>query len=191
MGAGERVAAGAREVFNCVRPSISDILFLRFVPLLEAIMHKAKLKNAWLLTWIGTNELSQDQDRQIIAIMPSKTSSSKIHNLVVFLYRRSVNTAFGMASSGGKRSSNGSDYSHRDNAVHRVFYGQNPWVFARLVGNLRVEYEDNCDVEHVYWTELAYMRPDKPGAMPTVVTAASEEHIVRKVRQLLFDIFQH
>jgi hypothetical protein len=146
--------------------------------------------NAWLLTWEGTCGPALIVDKKIVAIISSRRSSSAVEEIVDILYRRSVDSAFDMSFLANKRKQREKQYKHIHSQPSRFFYGHNPCIYARIVFNLKVERNELLQMEHVQWTEPAYLQIERPGTLPTEVEPAREKELVRTLRPLSLDIYE-
>jgi hypothetical protein len=145
--------------------------------------------NAWLLTWEGTTGPARSEDDKIVAILSGRLSPGSIELVVDALYTRCIWMAESHVLNAHKRKGRDAQFRHTASQPDRIFYGANPCIFARIVTNLRVETDDERQVEHVAWTERAYLRIKEPGGMPVEVEPALEKRLTRKLKPLAPDIF--
>ena len=145
---------------------------------------------AWLLTWEGTYGPALVADKKIVAIISSSRSSNVIEDMVDILYSRSVDSAYDMAFLANKRGERKSEYKHSYSQPHRLFYGRNPCIYARIVSDLKVERDEDRKIECVRWIEPPYRRIEKPGALPIEVEPASEKKLIRTFAPLSLDIYE-
>jgi len=147
--------------------------------------------NAWLITWEGTSGPAPVSDKKIVAIISGRRSSKAIREMVDLLYCRSVHSAYDMALFLNKRRLREQQYWHVCSQPDRFFYGHNPFIFARIVSNFRVEQDEARRLERVQWTEPPYLQIEKPGALPVEIEPAVERELIRTLRPLSPDIYEH
>lgn len=145
---------------------------------------------AWLLTWEGTTGPASCPDKQLIAIFSARYSPKTIEMFADLIYSRSVESAYDMAHFANKRKVRRRQYRYGYSLPTRLFYGQNPCIFARIVSDLRVERDEVRRIEYVRWTEPAYLRVESPGALPVEVEPASEKELIRAINPLSQDIYR-
>lgn len=145
--------------------------------------------NAWLLTWEGTSGPALDTDKKIVAIISARRNLRAIAMMVDLLYCRSVNTAYRMALFANKKKYRESQYMLVDSTPNRFLYGHNPYIFARVVFNLKIERDEARQLEHIRWTEPPYLHIENQGEMPNEVTPAKEMELVRAFEPLSLDIY--
>jgi hypothetical protein len=146
--------------------------------------------NAWLLTWEGTCGPALIGDKKIVAIISARKSSNVIEEMVDILYRRSVDSASGMAFLANKRRKREDLYKHIYSQPSRLFYGHNPCIYARAVSNLKIERDEARQEEIIRWTEPPYLEVKQVGTLPVEVEPASEKELVRSLRPLSFDLYE-
>lgn len=146
--------------------------------------------NAWLLTWEGTTGPALVPDKKILAIISSRRSAGAVAEIVDTLYCRSVNSAFDMALLANKRKQREHQYKHLCSTFHRIFYGRNPCIFARVVSNLKIERDEARKTELIRWTELPVFQNAESGSTPVQVEPARECQLVRSLEPLSRDIYE-
>lgn len=144
--------------------------------------------NAWLLTWEGTTGPALSDDDKIVAILSGRLSSRSIELVIDALYTRCIWTAESQVLNAHKRKTREAQFRHIYSHGDRIFYGSNPCIFARIVANLRVDTDEENQVEHVTWTEPAYLCIEQPGEMPVDAEPAHEKGLTRKLKPLARDI---
>ena len=146
--------------------------------------------NAWILTWEGTTGPALVPDEKILAILSSRRSSGAVTGIVDTLYCRSVDSAFDMALLANKRRQREYQYKHLRSTIHRIFYGRNPCIFARVVSNLKIERDDARKVELIRWTELPVFQNAESGSTLVQVEPSRECQLVRSLKPLAHDIYE-
>lgn len=86
-----------------------------------------------------------------------------------------------------KRSLREAQFGH-DSYGNRIIYGSDSYDFALVVSDLRVDTDEDQQVEHVAWMAPAYLRVENPGEMLVEVEPAHEMNLTQKVRPLAHDI---
>jgi hypothetical protein len=147
--------------------------------------------NAWILTWEGTSGPALVPEKKIVAIISARRKASTIAEMVDLLYCRAVDSAHDMAVSANKRRLRDNQYQHQYSKPHRLFYGRNPCIYARVVSNLTVERDEGRGVERIRWTDPPYLRVVNSGEMPVEVEPAIDREVVRLLRPLSLDVYGH
>ena len=147
--------------------------------------------NAWLLTWEGTSGPALVPEKKIVAIISARRNANTIADMVDLLYCRAIDSAHDMAFAANKRKLRDNQYRHQYSQSHRLFYGRNPCIYARLVSNFEVARDEALGVERVRWTDPPYLRVMNPGEMPVEVEPAIDREIVRRARSLSLDLYEH
>ena len=135
------------------------------------------MKNAWLITWMGTEPWAAPHDwRSIMAIVNGRRSDKFITDLLWILHVRACETAHGMAYWATRRRRYG--LPARVGPGWRT-HGSNTWLYARRVLNLRISMVG--DDEQIEWQE-----PDYVGnhALTSDITILDKGHrrVVRRNR---------
>lgn len=159
-------------------------------------MHKSNNRtkqtslNAWLLTWEGLSGPAVDPDRKIIAIVDGRRSEAFIEDLVDVLYSRSVDSAYDMAFMANKRKQRERQYRHIGTYPGQVLYGRLPFIFARRVVDLTVQWDEEAGRELLSWVEPAiYGNAESGAGVREIVAAASHSH-TRSHGVLTHDLYQ-
>jgi hypothetical protein len=145
--------------------------------------------NAWLLTWEGTSGPAVAPDKKIVAIVSARLSPKKIEEFADLLYSRSVDSAYDMARSANTRKARIRAQKHMYSTPSRLFYGQNPCIFARVVSDLTIDRDEEAGVERVSWVDPPYYRVPEPGALPVEAEPAKKRQLVRPIRPLSRDLY--
>jgi hypothetical protein len=96
-------------------------------------MAEVHAKSAWLVTWEGTGGVPEDP---IVAILNHRLSASSVKNLVELLYA-SLSYSFRDKLLVAKdRRAN--QYQATMTPFQHIHCGDNPWLHARLVSDVRV-----------------------------------------------------
>ena len=111
--------------------------------------------SAWLVTWehAGTHA---SPPRRVVAVYNPRWSPERVRELVELLYVGANYTIFEQIAYANNRSFN--PYPARFGSLkgipwmREIYCGHNPWLFARLVDNLRTEESGDGD-ERVLWDE--------------------------------------
>ena len=146
--------------------------------------------NAWLLTWEGTAGPALVTDQKIVAIITARKSLRAIAELVDVLYCRSVDTAYDMAFLANKRKQRDSQYRSIYSTMSHLHYGRNPWIYARVVSNLRVKRDETGKREIVRWIEPACLKVERPGALPVETMPPAEKQVIRSLEPISRDIYE-
>jgi hypothetical protein len=109
---------------------------------------------AWVLTWEGTKGPALDPDKKIIAVLSGRRSSDFIADLVDVLYWRNIASVSLMSSMANKRRARDHQFKHIYSRGNRLFYGNNPCIFARLVEEFQARISKDGTIETVTWTDL-------------------------------------
>ena len=128
-------------------------------------------------------------DKQLIAILSAKYSPEKIEFIAGLIYSRSVQSAFDMAHNANKFKALRRRYRHQDSQPQRFIYGENPYIFARIVSNLTVEADEVRRMEYVRWTEPPYLKIETPGGLPVEREPATEKTLERAMNPLSGEIY--
>lgn len=113
--------------------------------------------NAWLITWEGTSEKLNDENR-LFAIIGARRSIEFIVDILEFLYLRASSNASEMAYlvTRPRKKHFKAEMSQLINGVphgDRILCGHNPWLYARKVTELNVVIAEESGAEHVTWRE--------------------------------------
>lgn len=144
--------------------------------------------NAWLLTWEGTLGPAVEPDNKILAILSSRRSSSSVEDIVDTLYCRNVDSAHDMMLYANKRKQRVARYRAHGSMPSRFLYGRNPYIFARLVTDLKVSRDETKRRETIRWTDPAVFGNADSGSGLKEIYPSRECEVVRSLRPLAFDI---
>lgn len=110
--------------------------------------------NVWLFTWEGTTSSITDANK-VVGVLSARNSESEIEKFVDFVYHRTIFTVGEMAHYANKRKARQSRSKSLFSRGGRIFYGSNPFLFARLVKDFAVIVDSSRNTETVSWVELA------------------------------------
>jgi hypothetical protein len=99
-------------------------------------------KSAWLVTWVGTTGVPKDP---IVAILNYRNSGRSVRDFVEQLYV-TLQADIEMKLAYAKKPKD-TPYRASKTPFQRIFCGHNPWLYARLVSNLKAH------GEKLTWTE--------------------------------------
>ena len=119
------------------------------------------MKNAWLLTWEGTEPKTIfNNDNKIVTILSGRMSSKSVEQIVYVLYTRCLWTAGDISYFTNRRKEREKHYKP-NYANHRrgFLYGSNPWIYARQVTDLIIKDEED-GLEHISWKEPPELKWD-------------------------------
>ncbi len=116
--------------------------------------------NAWLFTWEGTDP-DITPDRKLIAILSGHRPSSFVEDIAEVLYLRNYGTADDMRYLANRKKQKFYGCMHTGNGGFSI--GNNPFVYARKVSDLKVTIDKNSNTETISWKELPSYRqvPEK------------------------------
>lgn len=151
--------------------------------------HIVRLRNAWLLTWEGTEGPALTTNEKIIAVLSGRKSESFIRDIVDVLYTRCYWRAYGQAMHANKRKDRESQFRHVHAYPGHIHYGKNPWIFGRRVEGLEIERDEHGQLEHLSWTEPAvYGNADK-GAGVKEIQPAEKRSLTRALVPLSAELY--
>jgi hypothetical protein len=142
---------------------------------------KRKGRNAWLITWEGT-EAEYNGRCKIVAILPSQYGDSTIAMLIRILYHSEETLTLGekiLSNSQGKDPFFCQQYKDINPEMNYGHFGKSH-LCARKVKNLRAETNKRDMAEEtLYWTELPKFIPnpdfDNNGPMPADLSVLTKE----------------
>ena len=139
--------------------------------------------NAWLITWEGTDKKLNDSNK-IVGVVSSRCSSKNIENLIDFLYQRTIFNVGEMTYFANRKSARKKMNRSLLSTESRIFYGNNPYLFARLVENLSVVEKEYTEI--ITWTEPAlYGNDPDNNYQVTQLQPESKKSITRPKNMLL------
>ena len=137
------------------------------------------LKQAWLITWEGTELWARPDDwRSIMAILAARRSDRFIKDLLWVLNARAQQSAFGMAYYANRRSEFGLPW--RSGPGWRTG-GSNAWMYARRVEHLKVSMIGKC--EQIEWTEPDWVGSYAETARVVVLNKGQQRLITRDIEE--------
>lgn len=101
-----------------------------------------KAKSAWVVTWVGSNRQSEPP----VAILNYRLSARSVREIVEVLFASSQYNAEEKLRLAKNPRDN--PYPAETSPFQRITCGHNPFLFARLVSNLKADNDGN-----VTWTE--------------------------------------
>lgn len=108
--------------------------------------------NAWLITWEGISSHVSD-DHRVVAILSNRLSSSSVEDLADLCYQISHCSAAEMAHfANRKKERRRATRMLLSNGV-RIFYGSDPFIYARRVTNVVVKKVRGDTTESIKWVE--------------------------------------
>ena len=131
--------------------------------------------NACLITWEGT-DLRLTEINKIAGVLSGRSSSSDVERIVDFIYHRSQFSVGDMVYYANRRKARESRSRASFSTRARIFYGSNPWLYARMVKELRVEADESEGIEIVSWTEHALVANNASTGY-TFVETEPERHV--------------
>jgi hypothetical protein len=142
---------------------------------------KRKGKNAWLITWEGT-EAEFNGRCKVVAILPSQYGDNTIEMLIRVLYHSESNMTLGekiLSNSPGKDPFFCQQYKDINPEMNYGHFGKD-YLCARKVKNLRAEVSKRDMAEEtLYWTELPKFIPnpdfDNNGPMPADLSVLTKQ----------------
>ncbi len=123
---------------------------------------------AWLVTWDWMSNQAIVADH-IAAILSPRWSIQRVAHTVEFLYIKRTACASDMAAYARRPTSH--PYRVEGDFNGRMSCGHNPWLFARLVSDLKVSADPKTGLETITWMEPLVSKPSKQG-LPKVVRKA-------------------
>ncbi len=115
------------------------------------------MKTAWLITWEETGDHAEKSNHKIVSILNWRLSGETVRKQVEHLYvdsEYSLTERLAYARS-TKNHPYPAQFERLDGMIWdgRITCGQSPFLYARLVGNLRVE-RDAKGHEKMAWDEI-------------------------------------
>jgi hypothetical protein len=138
---------------------------------------------AWLVTWEWLSNEATVADH-IAAILNSRWSIQRVAQTVEFLYIKGTACASDMAAYA--RRSTSQPYRVEGDFNGRMTCGHNPWLFARLVSNLKVSIDPETRLETIAWIEPRVSKPSNHG-FPQVARKAFPAQSTRQLTGPLSD----
>lgn len=123
-----------------------------------------RTKSAWLVTWDWAGDHARVED-EVVAVLNYREAPEKVRRFVEQLYASLTYSAREKLLVAKTRKSN--PYPAMFGSIGGISWqgqitcGHNPWLFARMVRNLRVEIDDNGD-EKLIWDEVPKPNPTIP-----------------------------
>ena len=103
---------------------------------------------AWLITWEWANDAAAVADR-VVGILNFRWGDGRVADIVEFLYSNSNASVDELAYYAKKRSNN----PYRADIRHgRILCGHNPFLYARVVSDLKIDITDDGR-ETISWKE--------------------------------------
>lgn len=139
---------------------------------------------AWLVTWDWMSDSEAVADR-VLTIVSSRKSAERVAELVEFLYSQATSTLAELAAyarSPKNRAYRAKTVEMINGVPHgdRITCGAHPWLYARLVTDLRIARDPETSVEQVSWTEPPTFRFSEDGSR-IVEDAPGQRDFVRRV----------
>ena len=95
---------------------------------------EVRAKSAWLVTWEGTSGVPKDR---VVAILNHRLSASSVKNFVELLYA-SLSYSFRDKLLFVAKDRRANPYQATMTLFQHIHCGDNPWLHARLVSDVRV-----------------------------------------------------
>ena len=120
------------------------------------------MKSAWLITWEWAGEHAK-KNWKVVAILNYRLSGNTVRAYVERLY---VNSEYTLSEKvADAKNSKNNPYPAQFDRINgvpwmgRITCGHNPFLYARLVKNIRVEIGTNGE-EHLEWEEIPFQGPN-------------------------------
>lgn len=116
-----------------------------------------KKDKAWLITWESNGERIIPNNKKIISIRNSNISSENIKEFIEYYYASIAYSPLEMVEKFKKAKGNFNPYPAKYGSINGVEYtgritcGHNPYIFARIVSNLKIYGHSQEDVEYEYY----------------------------------------
>jgi hypothetical protein len=114
----------------------------------EKINSKGKKMKAWLITWDWIEDHAK-VGNPLIAIFSARKPTTFISDYIRQYYLMATSSA--------------SDIAYYMNRTNRIPYkpnnqGHNPWIYARVISSLKIETDDDKDIEILTWQEPDHIK---------------------------------
>lgn len=133
-----------------------------------------KLKRAWIITWEWVSDSAAVVDG-IAGIIDYRRSSKRIIDLVEFLYNFKTSNLGELAAYTKNRKN--IPYKAEVDFNGRIICGSHPFLYARLVQNIKVSVDLNSDIETISWETFPTYKPADSG--PEKVSDSKKEGFKR------------
>jgi hypothetical protein len=113
----------------------------------------------WLITWEGTTNDITDENK-IAGVLASRCSDSYVEKLLDFLYQRTILDVHDMAYYANKRKDREKRFKKIGAYPGHIFWGENPFLFARIVKEFKADSDNENNQEVISWVEHAVIGND-------------------------------
>jgi len=103
---------------------------------------------AWLITWEWANDAAAVADR-VVGVLNPRWRDGRVADIVEFLYSNTNAYVYELTSYAKRRSNNPYQADIRNGRIH---CGHNPFLYARVVSDLRIDITDD-GIETISWKE--------------------------------------
>ena len=142
--------------------------------------------NAWLITWEGTDR-GITPTTKLLAILSSRRKSSFIESLAEVFYLRNFGTADDMLYLANRKEKR--FYACTKSPSGGFFVGNNPFVYARQVSELKITKDGSISSELVSWKEPPiYRQNEEKGYAIELVDPGAYQSLVRPATVLANDL---
>ena len=144
---------------------------------LEEILDNTIMRQAWLISWMGTKPWAGVEDwRSIMAVVSGRRSVRFVKDLLWFLDVRAKQSVYGMAYYANRRRAYG--YPYQVGPGWRTS-GSNFWLYGRLVTNFSVS--RNRRFEQVEWIEPDWVVNHPKNAGIVVLEKGRQRSMTRSI----------
>lgn len=106
------------------------------------------MKKAWLITWDGTSEKINDENR-FVGVLSSRKSSSFVEDICDVIYSRTIFDASDSLYFANRKKERRKLCQTYEGGI--IAFGHNPFLLARVVSNISIT--ENGEYEIIKWKE--------------------------------------